>query len=234
MDYNLSAADQVWLENGVPHRVDGPAIIRENGDEEYYIHGLLHNENGPALCGTQLFERNDGMLYKRIHLEYNINGKLHRNDGGPSSEFIDGEGETQKWFEHGVPHRVNAPCVIRTHKNSPTCPECYHYRIHDVPRRTVVWSINAVEYVLEHRWIEYGNLHRLHGPAVEYFDGSNINKYYIRGQLLTKQTFYRKRSYIVLYMKKIQQARRQRTYQQLYQDTLICQDACFLIAGYVC
>jgi hypothetical protein len=35
MDYNLSVVDQVWLENGVPHRVGEPAIIRENGDEEH-------------------------------------------------------------------------------------------------------------------------------------------------------------------------------------------------------
>ena len=35
-------------ENGEWHREDGPAIIRTNGYEAWYINGKSHREDGPA------------------------------------------------------------------------------------------------------------------------------------------------------------------------------------------
>jgi hypothetical protein len=31
------------------HREDGPAIVFENGDEAWYLDGLMHRVDGPAL-----------------------------------------------------------------------------------------------------------------------------------------------------------------------------------------
>jgi len=40
------------------HREDGPAAIYSDGDEEWYIKGLLHREDGPAVI-----YRNDGVRW---------------------------------------------------------------------------------------------------------------------------------------------------------------------------
>ena len=34
------------------HRLDGPSIIYEDGDESYYQYGVHHRENGPAINHT--------------------------------------------------------------------------------------------------------------------------------------------------------------------------------------
>lgn len=38
-----------WWVNGQRHRVNGPAILEENGDEHWFFEGKLHRENGPAV-----------------------------------------------------------------------------------------------------------------------------------------------------------------------------------------
>jgi hypothetical protein len=55
-----------------------PAVIRENGDKEWYIDGLLHREDGPAI------EKSDGtkMWYKL--------GKIHRDEKGYKDEIVSG------------------------------------------------------------------------------------------------------------------------------------------------
>ena len=73
-----------WRQNGVPHRIGGPAVEYANGVQLWYKHGGLHREDGPA------FVRDDGSMawYK--------NGKRHREDG-PAIE--DKNGETQWWID---------------------------------------------------------------------------------------------------------------------------------------
>jgi hypothetical protein len=38
-----------WYLNGVLHREDGPAVEGYGGHKEYYINGKLHREDGPAV-----------------------------------------------------------------------------------------------------------------------------------------------------------------------------------------
>ena len=37
-----------WILNGVPHRLDGPAIERSDGSKEWFLNGEQHREGGPA------------------------------------------------------------------------------------------------------------------------------------------------------------------------------------------
>lgn len=39
---------EIWVENGLVHREDGPAIRWHNGSVEYLYRGLRHRERGPA------------------------------------------------------------------------------------------------------------------------------------------------------------------------------------------
>ncbi len=64
-------------ENGVLHREDGPAVIYNSGEENWYKKGRIHRENGlPAII-------------KKEYKLYIVNGKKH-NEYGPGYENIDG------------------------------------------------------------------------------------------------------------------------------------------------
>ena len=40
--------DQIWLQNGKMHRLDGPATIYPDGSETWYKEGKIHRLDGPA------------------------------------------------------------------------------------------------------------------------------------------------------------------------------------------
>lgn len=44
----------VWMDYGVRHREDGPAVLYRNGNEEWWLDGERHRVGGPAIsysCG---------------------------------------------------------------------------------------------------------------------------------------------------------------------------------------
>ena len=84
-----------WYLNGLLHRINGPAVEWVNGDKAWYIHGKLHRIDGPAI------ERANGKK------EWFLNGKRHRTDG-PAVEYSDG---SKSWFIHGKRHRTDGPAI---------------------------------------------------------------------------------------------------------------------------
>lgn len=77
---------QRWFKDGVPHRVDGPAVYHPITGKSHYIqNGRPHREDGPAYI--------DGECKRWF-----INGDLHREDG----PAIDSHGK-QRFFIRGVP-----------------------------------------------------------------------------------------------------------------------------------
>ena len=80
--------DKVWLNKiGLPHREDGPAIIRKGGTKEWKIDGRFHREDGPAI------ERPDGTK------EWFKHNDRHREDG-PAVESANGSSEY--WLEDRI------------------------------------------------------------------------------------------------------------------------------------
>src|ERR1700691_2235897 len=79
--------------NGLWHREDGPAIIYSDDTLEYYLNGKYHREDGPAVIWD------DGTKY------YYLNDKLHREDG-PAIIRKDGRKE---WFlnDNNITEEVN-------------------------------------------------------------------------------------------------------------------------------
>src|ERR1700722_19259688 len=47
--YTYKNKDKLWIKDGLWHRVDGPAVIYNNGNEHWYYQGRLHCEIGPAI-----------------------------------------------------------------------------------------------------------------------------------------------------------------------------------------
>lgn len=83
------------------HRLDGPAVIRADGETLWYYHGLLNRDDGPAVeyaTGTKVWY---------------VNSKRHREDG-PAFEGHDGvrtwwlAGEQLTEEEHA---RITAPAT---------------------------------------------------------------------------------------------------------------------------
>lgn len=148
----------VHIENGVIHRVDGPAVVREprfDGDSEYVeyrFRGNLHRDDGPAQM------EGDQAVWFRHGLEHRTDGpssilgedrefrqfdRLHREDG----PAVESEGLTG-WYRNGVPHRDEGPALVY-----PTLTE-YH---------------------------RAGLRHRIGEPAIEHSDGTH--GFYLNGRL---------------------------------------------------
>jgi len=74
-----------WFQNGLRHRIDGPAIEYKNGNKSWYQNGDFHRTDGPAI------------EYANGDKSWFQNGQRHRIDG-PAIEWKDG---TVEYWEDG-------------------------------------------------------------------------------------------------------------------------------------
>ena len=83
--------DKEWHQNGLLHRLYGPAIELASGTKYWYQNGKLHRLDGPAVeCAN-----GDKSWYQ--------NGRLHRLDG-PAIEYANGG---KYWYQNGKFHRLD-------------------------------------------------------------------------------------------------------------------------------
>ena len=73
-----------WYQNGLKHRIDGPAVEWADGTNEWWLNGRRHRTDGPAV------ELADGSKF------WYLNGELHRTNG-PAVEYLNG---TKEWWLH--------------------------------------------------------------------------------------------------------------------------------------
>lgn len=87
------AGHRVWLEHGLKHREDGPARIEPNEDGEFwYKHGELHRIGGPAV-----------ILLKEKKQEWWENGKRHNLSGAAITQLNEkDELILRRWFINGI------------------------------------------------------------------------------------------------------------------------------------
>lgn len=87
------------IQNGKLHRDnDLPAVIRTNGDQEWYQNDQLHRDNDlPAII-----QNGDQLWYKH--------GVIHRDNDLPAFVWANGY---QGWYQDGLLHRENGlPAII--------------------------------------------------------------------------------------------------------------------------
>lgn len=175
--------NELWAQNGVLHRIGGPAFVKKNEIEEWRINGKLHREDGPAFTraainwhtgssnllegfdfNIDLVEREypnnkDGLIYINSGEFWCLNGEYHRV-GGPAVTRTNG---TQEWWINGQLHREDGPAIV----NSDGTQEWmqFHQR-HREDGPAVVYSNGLELYYIN------GRLHREDGPAVVRPDGS--------------------------------------------------------------
>ncbi len=210
-----------WVRDGKLHRIDGPALINNqppgpgidlvftdtglngkveqdtawrvglNANEEWWVDGVAHREDGPA----KLWKKEFGWRQ-----EWWLDGELHREDGPAIVEHGE-QNEHSEWYRHGERHRVGGPAVEST--NLPEINAWYENgqrHREDGPAWTMngisFWSYRgklhreggpAVESDDHKRWYRYGVKHREDGPAIEKRDGAV--EWWLDGQELTEEEF---------------------------------------------
>jgi len=163
-------------ENGKFHRPHelGPAIIKSDGDQEYYEHGELHRpaELGPAIIGLNSYQY------------YYENGKFHRPvELGPA--IINSYGD-QFYYEHGKCHRPHelGPAIIYS------TSECYYFE-HGINR-----TLKEFKSIYKlHKWFRWQKFYNKHHELFEKVLGlpanhdSVLGKLYPEGGDLYKETY---------------------------------------------
>lgn len=116
----------MWKENGIYHRIDGPAVIVNNSSyqmEKWWLRGKCHRKGGPAVT---VKDPDFGTYVEEWHL----NGQLHREldliepalistsncssipqypvDTRSTCQFIG----AKVWYLYGKVHRENGPAVV--------------------------------------------------------------------------------------------------------------------------
>lgn len=197
--------DYAYLENGLPHRTDGPAKTNKYGDQYWYYQGQLHREDGPACIdedGKRWFKhgvlhRDKGPAVKEKHKKVWVKDGLAHRKGDPAMEYKDGSwiwyqkgqihrtdgpakfdalGKTLFWYQNGFLHRDNGPA-----EEAPDGMKWYQQGVlhrEDGP---------AVDLDYLTAWATYGKYHRLDGPAKIFKEGKQ--EFFVAGRKTSKERY---------------------------------------------
>lgn len=206
----FSNGEKRWFKNGVIHRGEekGPAVIFSENEYEYHINGLLHRENGPALIRNHkkswfregLLHRDEyegpAVLYDNGDFEYYYKGKRHRSNNLPALIFSN----YKYYYYKGKLHRDNGPAVEED-QNLEWYIHGYRHRENNLPAK--------IEGKGHFHFYYSGKLHSSRGPAIiitnEYLIANNLDhlkeepyyipkfgykKYCLFGNVLNKHIYY--------------------------------------------
>ncbi len=145
IEYRDNMQRKVWKQDHVLHRLGGPAVIWENGTQEWYKNGKPHREGDrPAVVHAD----NTQYWYK--------NGKPHRGGDKPAVILPDG---TRKWCTHGMLHRDgDKPAVICSNGDRFWYRHGKRHRYNDLP--AVILADGTQQ------WYKNGELSRENGKPV--------------------------------------------------------------------
>jgi hypothetical protein len=192
---SLPSKREEWWYNGELHRINGPAVTCDNGDQYWCQHSKLHRTDGPAIILFNIFIN----LFAQpvtIHYWYQ-NNLLHgptlpNGTLGPACQIQTPCGKIllECWYIHDIIHRENAPALIMSNgheewwlNNKPHRPQTgpfagpaivtssgTEFWIHDgkIHREGAPAIIKSDETAV---WYENGLKHRINAPAVIRSDG---------------------------------------------------------------
>lgn len=148
-----------------------PSEIKVSGTKVYYMCGLKHRDNGPAV--------EDKMRNSKYWYQY---GMLHREDG-PARVMPSSHQTNRKclsWFRYGVTHRLEGPAHLEWHYTLKKYvykawykTGKFHRNVADGQGDGPALEITYMDYMNEIEeetcrvWFEEGKCSRLTGPAIE-------------------------------------------------------------------
>ena len=177
--------DQVWKQNNLWHRLDGPAHIYPNGDESWWKNGKMHRLDGPAttFSGHKSYWI-EGVKYTKKEFDKYHGDKstskavpYQKGENMETYEVTVNEDGDQTWRQNGEPHRIGGPAYIGSSGYEAWYKEGKYHRL-DGP--AVIFA-GGKEY-----WKD-GERHRLDGPAFIHTEG--LKEYWIEGKKYTKEEF---------------------------------------------
>ena len=145
--------------NGYLHNECGPAVIRPDGKQEWYVNGIRYEKE---IFDDLSFERisKDGTF-----MRCDSQGRLH-NLFKPACEL----NGVQHWFKHGVRHYHKGPAVVKPNGENQWWVEGTQYTQLEFED----FSFGECGY-----WFDYkGYLHHRRAPA---FDNGTIKLYFVHG-----------------------------------------------------
>ena len=101
--------------DGVLHREDGPALLqyRKNGrikEESWLFEEEYHREDGPAL----IFYHKNGQIKQEIWYIHNMAGR--KDNPAAISYFKTGKIKQEIWYENNVVHKIHGSAIIQYYK----------------------------------------------------------------------------------------------------------------------
>ena len=178
-----SGGVKYWLDGEDKHRVEGPAVLRPDGSEEWWLYGSKHREDGPAIT-------------EEGRCEYWQHGVLHRTDGPAVTK-----GERREYWQHGVLHRIDGPAIIDTDRRGywRDGKNLYTVLTHDdqeVIQKEYPRGVKTLEKQGMRFHYKKDRLHRSDGPAIESLtpDAPVVEKFYLEGVCYELEEWERKAS----------------------------------------
>jgi len=166
-----SNGDVFWLKNNTLHNESGPAVIRNNGDLEYYINGKQIEEVDFLMKSG--YDKSDIEILDTLGL-FEMFMEINENKTPVKSTRYFGKDRIEEWripSEWGtmLRHREDGPASIRYVGDTDEVAFETWYRRNMVHREDGPAKINHESGV--EKWFKNGNLHREGGPAVIQKDG---------------------------------------------------------------
>jgi len=145
----LEDGTKEWWKGDFRHRDYGPAVVRPNGEVEWWHEGEEYDKDDyESFCPIVRYNL-DGTK------EFLLEGLRHR-DGGPAVVRLDGRTE---WFCHGMRHRDGGPAVTNPNGLTDTTAEEEWYKYDKYHREggpavttqdgTHEWYLDGVNYTEE-------------------------------------------------------------------------------------
>jgi hypothetical protein len=228
--------------NCMAHSALGPAEIKNNGTQVYYMYGVKHCAYGPAIVD----------VLKKTKYWY-MYGILHREDGPafirPAYNRINNT--VHEWYRYGVRHRLDGPSFIEYNKYN----EIIYYiwykdgKTHrsylegqgDGPAIHMEKAYYANEYYEGYEfssWYLNGKNERWNGPALDAF---GEKKWFLNGIEMEKEKFDRVINTVKKIARKFMRPLRRNLSNEIYKLSAgnsayrmaVSRDISKLIAGYV-
>lgn len=114
---NSGTLSKLWLTpKGLYHRIDGPAVIRKDGTEEWWVHGVSYTKEEFEELSFWVPEET------RYTYKWRAGGQDLHNSATKEGAFVDSKGNLHRldgpaqcvrdykgWHKHGNYHRIGAP-----------------------------------------------------------------------------------------------------------------------------
>lgn len=196
-----------------------PAETTSLGSQIYYMYGVKHREDGPAVF--------DNVTKQTIWYNY---GMIHREDGPADIRYSDDKIFcTNSWYKWGLLDNDDSPAYIKFHCITREIVARNYYKqglLHREDGPAMVMIHNDFEYQW---WYQNGKFHNLRGPS---YDGE-VTCWAINGNMYSEEKFNNIIKNVYKFLYKLRKPYRMEASRVIYRNTSLCKDVSEVISNYL-